>query len=125
MSYEVFVCEEIGKYETFEEAFKVFYKCVKHMVEGGVAWQVLESYCWMKSSGPGLPLMWYDARDEAYDMGLMTDGQLTEEYELGQKELEVLSRADLMLLQDSANVVKTEDNRLQNVCKMSLLLERT
>ncbi len=84
--YQVRVGEDQqGPFEGFAEAFKVFFEGVIRMVEEGTSWQVLETYCWVEFTGEirggsiRFPIMWYDARDLGYDLGLLQgEGKLVD-----------------------------------------------
>jgi hypothetical protein len=70
-------------FDNFYDAFKVFYEKVKEMISGGSSWQVLETMVWIEyvSTTPKLklPMMFYEARDLAYDIGLLIDkGEIVE-----------------------------------------------
>ena len=62
--------------ETFAEAFADMYRYVTKLVDGGYcSWQVLETWHWIETPSR-IPIFWYDARDRAYDEGIMEDGNL-------------------------------------------------
>lgn len=73
------------EHPTFEAAFVAFFNEVKAMVMRGTSWQVLETACWIEgifeSEVTGeicrAPLYFYDARDFAYDVGILaaSDGK--------------------------------------------------
>lgn len=77
--------EARGTYPTFAEAFIKFFKDIKAMLDKGTSYQVLETACWIEmetteNDGPMRMIMnFYDARDLAYDLGLLVgNGQLVE-----------------------------------------------
>jgi hypothetical protein len=72
-----FNLEQLEKnYETFEDAFIDFYYMIKESVSQGTAWQVLETMHWIQENN-NEPLLFYDARDKAYKLGLLEkDGKL-------------------------------------------------
>lgn len=61
--------------ESFEEAFRAMYAHVRHLIaEGKLDYQILETSIWIECSGTGtgtVPIFFYDARDRAYDEGIM------------------------------------------------------
>lgn len=63
---------------TFKEAFADMFKWVDNLLKsGGMSYQVLETAIWIERSGMD-PLFFYDARDLAYEVGVMVDGKLVE-----------------------------------------------
>lgn len=74
----VVAMEEIGTFESFGEAFKVFFEKVKEFIaKEGATYRVLETACWIKYEE--VPMYVYDARDLAYKVGILQGkGQLTE-----------------------------------------------
>ena len=80
-----FVCLEEGykdqgvERETFAAAFADMHRYVRKFVDSGAcALQVLETCHWIETP-VNIPMFWYDARDRAYDEGIMKDGKLVEE----------------------------------------------
>ena len=78
-----FTCLEEGyddqgvERETFAEAFADMYRYVRNLVDSGaLTLQVLETGHWIETPSNS-PIFWYDARDRAYDEGVMKDGDLT------------------------------------------------
>lgn len=71
--------KDVGEYQTFPEAFKELYKRLTKMLEEGMAEQML-SAIWIerKIGAVECPLMFYDARDLADEIGLLKDGKLQE-----------------------------------------------
>jgi len=67
--------EEIGDYDTFDEAFIEMYHRVKRDIEEGTSWQLLETACWIEAK-TGELMMFYEARDAACISGLLIDGKL-------------------------------------------------
>jgi hypothetical protein len=74
--------KEVGKFDTFVEAFSTMFHKVKEIIERGTSWQSLETACWIDCNGKD-ELMFYDAKDLAYNIGLLKDGELQD----GVKEL--------------------------------------
>ena len=70
-----------GPFPTFSEAFKNFWTRFIALVEGGCAKQAL-AWCWVEGTfddGKKVPLLWEDAKDFAYEVGLLTEkGKLQE-----------------------------------------------
>lgn len=66
--------KDIGVFNNFPEAFKKFWTEVLKTLEEGTAWQVLETMHWITriSDKIQLPIFFYDARDLAFDIGLLT-----------------------------------------------------
>lgn len=63
---------------SFKEAFTDMFKWVDNLLKsGGMSYQVLETAIWIERSGRD-PLFFYDARDLAYEIGVMVDGKLIE-----------------------------------------------
>jgi hypothetical protein len=63
-----------SQHPSFEDAFKALYQKAITAVQGGsMSWQALETSVWIKSPGKQ-PLYFYDARDRAYDLGLLQAG---------------------------------------------------
>lgn len=73
-----FNLQELEKnYNTFEEAFADLYYMVKESIKEGTSWQVLETMHWIEDTNlPRKPIMFYDARDRACDMGILVNGKL-------------------------------------------------
>lgn len=73
--------EDVGKHDTFPEAFRDFYEKVKALVEGGTTEQVLYTtnfivYC---KNGAELPMEFGQVVDFAHEIGLLNEeGQLQE-----------------------------------------------
>ncbi len=68
-----------GPFRTYAEAFANFFPRVTAMVSRGTSYQLLETACWIEGDfGPRrIPLMFCDARDLAYDLGVLVgDGEL-------------------------------------------------
>lgn len=63
-----------GSFETFEDAFKRLFALIKD--EDELVWQLLETACWIENT-KGQAIPFYDARDLAYDKGLLVDGKPT------------------------------------------------
>ena len=78
-----------GPFLTFEEAFTNFWTRFTAMVTAGCPKQMLD-WCWIEGTlddGSKVPLLWGDAKDLAYDLGL-----LVERGELQQPTPEIDSR---------------------------------
>jgi len=68
-----FNLKEAGEYPNFKEAFIRMYLLVKESIKQGTSWQVLETMHWIEEPNSKVPLLFYDARDKANKMGLLTD----------------------------------------------------
>jgi len=68
-----FDLKEVGEYPNFKEAFIRLYLLVKESIKEGTSWQVLETMHWIEEPNNTRPLLFYEARDKAYQMGLLTD----------------------------------------------------
>lgn len=76
----VYNTEKIGNYTSFEKAFIELYKLLNTDLEKGMSWYLLEQTIWIKNECHLLPMMFYEARDHAHEIGLLTEtGQLNEE----------------------------------------------
>lgn len=66
--------EGVGIFNNFPDAFKKFWEMILKSLEEGTSWQVLETMNWItrKNENTQLPILIYDARDLAYDIGLLT-----------------------------------------------------
>jgi len=65
---------DIGASEKFTDAFRMFWEAVKRMVNGGTSMQMLETSNFLvyeKADGGKIPMTFYEARDFAYDLGLL------------------------------------------------------
>lgn len=64
-----------GKFNTFKEAWREMYTWVNDEINAGrMSHQLLETTCWIETDKG--PIFFYDARDKAYDEGLMLEGKL-------------------------------------------------
>jgi hypothetical protein len=81
-TFKVFVGKDIPpEHPTFEAAFAVFFTQMLALVRAGTSLQMVETGCWIEGAfelTPGgkrvsAPLYFYDARDFAYDVGLLVD----------------------------------------------------
>lgn len=78
-TFNVFVGNKVSEHAAFGEAFKAFFEAVKAMLRGGTSWQVLETACYIEGVFEAedktlrSPLYFYDARDFAYDRGLLVN----------------------------------------------------
>lgn len=71
----VYNLQEVGEFDSFEEAFASLYRHVDAARTGeGLSLQMLETACWIKSSG-SLPFMFFDAVTMAHESGLLIDGK--------------------------------------------------
>jgi hypothetical protein len=68
-----FNLKEVGAYPNFKEAFIRMYLLVKESIEKGTSWQVLETMHWIEEPNSKVILLFYEARDKANKMGLLTD----------------------------------------------------
>jgi hypothetical protein len=73
MPWELSFCLNITKHESFDAAFRTLYE--KMMAEP-MCEQLLETV-WIKHDGHPLPMMFYEARAEAYARGLLCAGKPT------------------------------------------------
>lgn len=75
MKFEVTVgLEKKGCFDNFFDAFKLFFEEIMEMFKSqGMAYQVLETMCWIQIQGSTstVPIMFYDARDLAYESGIL------------------------------------------------------
>ncbi len=66
------------KHDTFADAFKAMHKGVVAAIKGGgLSMQTLETACWIKQEDWRNPIMFFEARDLAYEFGLLKDGKPT------------------------------------------------
>lgn len=64
---------DVGVFNNFPDAFKKFWTDALKQLEKGTTWQVLETMNWItRISNTQLPILIYDARDLAFDIGLIT-----------------------------------------------------
>ena len=79
-AFKVFVGKDLPpEHPTFEAAFAVFFTQMLALIRGGTSLQMVETGCWIEGIfelAPGgktlsAPLYFYDARDFAYDLGLL------------------------------------------------------
>jgi hypothetical protein len=69
---------EVGEYPNFKEAFIKLYSLVNESIKEGTSWQALETMHWIEDPNSLFPLFFYEARDRAHKIGLLTDdGKLT------------------------------------------------
>jgi len=66
--------KDVGTRSNFADAFRLFWEEVMKMLKEGSSWQVLETACWIDNNGK--VLHFYEARDLAYDLGVLRDGEL-------------------------------------------------
>lgn len=73
--YEVIISlEPIGQYESFKTAYFKFIEEIKTILKQGSSWQWLETMNFLvriDPSGSTIPMPFYEARDFAFDVGLM------------------------------------------------------
>jgi hypothetical protein len=69
----MFNMEDVGVYENFTDAFKDFWARIMADLDSGTSWQALESFHFIiQIEGKShIPMGYYDARDLAYDIGLL------------------------------------------------------
>ncbi len=78
-TFRVFVTKDISEHSTFVEAFVAFFKAVTELIDQGTSYQVLETFCWIEGifdfdgKIAKMPLHFNDARDFAYDVGILID----------------------------------------------------
>ena len=68
-----------GPFHTYVKAFANFFPRVTAMLSRGTSYQMLETACWIEGNfgARRYPLAFYDARDLAYDLGILVgDGEL-------------------------------------------------
>jgi len=70
--------EEVGREESFGQAFMVFYKTIKDKNPDGMSLYTLEAACWIENGTTKfLPIGFYDACEMARGIGLLSeDGHL-------------------------------------------------
>lgn len=73
----VYALESLGKFLSFEQAFRILYRRIKS--EPPLSWQVLETATWIKEDSARVPIRFCDARDIACKLGLLKDGKLVED----------------------------------------------
>jgi len=91
--------ETIGSYPSFVDAFTEMYKQVKKCLEEGYSWQALETMNWIEITNEEDVIVsvmeFYDAKDFACNIGLLTDGKLTPEKILNAGALEIAWQAHI------------------------------
>ena len=70
--------EEVGREESFGQAFMVFYKTIKDKNPDGMSLYALEAACWIEDEATKfLPINFYNACKMARGIGLLSeDGRL-------------------------------------------------
>ncbi|MEK7072465.1 MAG: hypothetical protein AAB969_02740 [Patescibacteria group bacterium] len=64
---------DVGVFNNFPDAFKKFWADIVKQIKEGTSWQVLETMNWItRISNTQLPILFYDARDLAFNIGLIT-----------------------------------------------------
>lgn len=87
----VYNISKVGKFDTFVEAFIKLYELLsKDLEETGTAWQLVETSIWIQE-GSKDPMMFYDARDYACEIGLLINGKLNEKMVEESKRINGLS----------------------------------
>lgn len=73
--FNVKVVNSESQHKNFYDAFKALYDGVSKMVDEGTSWQALETFVWIEyeNEGKKIPMFWYDARDLAYELGLLVE----------------------------------------------------
>lgn len=66
--------KDVQSYPTFVEAWTRLYKEVKQCMDKGMTWMLLEQACYITCENTKVPIMFYEARDLAFDCGLMEEG---------------------------------------------------
>jgi hypothetical protein len=74
----VYSMEPCGEFPTFEEAFIELYKRLSKDLEEGTSCLLVEQTIWIEEDNEG-PMMFYEARDYACNIGLLVNGKLNEE----------------------------------------------
>jgi len=77
----IYSLDHVGEYDTFEEAFVELFKRLTKDIKKGTSWQMVETSIWIESPDRELPMLFYEARDRACDLGILIDGKLNPEYE--------------------------------------------
>lgn len=72
--------EVVGKYKNFSDAFIELYKKLKEDLKQGISYMLLENAIWIKSPFSDHPIMFYEARDIACNIGLLKDGVLNPDF---------------------------------------------
>lgn len=74
MSYKaVFELEVLEEGETFRDVFVPWWNLIKErVIKEGYSFQALETASWIETGGR-FPLMFYDAKEEAYRQGIIDD----------------------------------------------------
>lgn len=79
--YELtYALETIDTYPTFAEAFKELFRRLNEDLEKGTSWQMIETTIWIEPPSRDHPIMFYDAKDHAYKIGLLVDGKINEDF---------------------------------------------
>jgi hypothetical protein len=88
--------EEVGIYLNFVDAFTEMYKRVRKCLEEGYSWQALETMNWIEVTNEEDVIVsvmeFYNARDFACNIGLLTNGKLTPEKIKSKEALEIAWR---------------------------------
>lgn len=77
--------EKVGIYESFSKSFIELYKRLNVDLEKGMAWQTLETTIWIVKKGTNHPIMFYEARDKACNIGLLVDGKINPDFKNPEK----------------------------------------
>ena len=70
----------VGKYKTFSESFTKLYNQLVEDLKKGASYQFLETAIWIESPFSKDPIMFYEARDIACNIGLLKDGELNPDF---------------------------------------------
>lgn len=63
------------EWSDFKDAFRDMYIWVKNALKKGLSYQVLETSIWLSCNKHNVPIYFYEARDLAYDLGIMEEIQ--------------------------------------------------
>jgi hypothetical protein len=71
MFIAVYELKEIGKFDTFPQAFKAIYDRIRETPI--ILWQILETCVWIKEDGDNNPVMFCKARDRMCEEGYLVN----------------------------------------------------
>lgn len=109
MTFRVHAGENGPEFPTFEEAFVVFFTAVRELVRKGTALQILETFCWIEGAFEfrgdthRAPLYFRNARDFAYDMGILVKNEGDEKPSIADPLPKVSSGDIVMAFIESGN----------------------
>ncbi len=115
--FKVLIClKEVGKYDTFSEAFKEFFTRIKYLLDSGTSWHTLETTNFIEYHGDlngesfvGV-MNFYAVEDFAHKVGLL----------LGKGELkDPLPDIDPMVVR-AAFLEANTDYLLQIICSLNI-----